>query len=158
MRTVLLAAILSGAALPGSVAPASAQLDSVPQRTEDWAQRQLENFVATWSRDEGVTRAAVERLYAPRVIYYGRPMSRDAILADKRAYIAHWPRRRYEIAPGSVNIRCTGDKSICRATAVMRWTRSDHAGRTVSGASRMSFLVSKETGGKIVREGAVTLR
>jgi hypothetical protein len=153
MRTILLAAILSG-----STIPANAQLDSVPQRTREWAQRQVENFVAVWSRDEGVTRDAVERLYAPRVVYYGKNMSREAIFADKRAYIAHWPRRRYEIVPGSVDVSCSPGNVMCRATATMRWTRTDRAGREARGASRMSFLVSRDSGGKIVRESAVTLR
>ena len=153
MRTILLAAILAGLALP-----AQAQLDTVPQRTRDWAQRQVENFVEVWSRDEGVTREAVARLYAPRVVYYGKSMSREAIYADKRAYIAHWPRRRYEIAPGSVNVSCTPGNTMCRATALMRWTRADPAGREVRGASRLSFLVSRDSGGKIVRESAVDVR
>lgn len=158
MRTVLLAAILTGAALPVQSIPAQAQLNSVPERTREWAQRQVENFVDVWSRDEGVTMAAVERLYAPRVIYYGKNMSREAILADKRAYIAHWPQRRYEIVPGSVDVTCTQGNAMCRATATMRWTRADRAGRVVRGASRMAFLVSRESGGKIVRESAVNLR
>jgi hypothetical protein len=153
MRTILLAAILSA-----STMPAYAQLDSVPQRTRDWAQKQVENFVEVWSRDEGVTRAAVERLYAPRVVYYGKSMSREAIFADKRAYIAHWPRRRYEIVPGSVDVSCTNGNNLCKATAVMRWSRADRAGREVRGSSRMAFLVSRESGGKIVRESAVNLR
>lgn len=153
MRIFLLAAILSG-----STVPAHAQLDTVPQRTRDWAQAQVEKFVAVWSRDEGVTRDAVERLYAPRVIYYGKNMSREAILADKRAYIAHWPQRRYEIVPGSVDVSCTKGNAICKATAVMRWSRADRAGRELRGSSRMSFLVSRESGGKIVRESAVNLR
>lgn len=152
MRIVLLAALLSGA-----VHPAQAQLESVPGRTRDWAQKQIENFVEVWSRDEGVTRAAVERLYAPRVVYYGKSMSREAILADKRAYIAHWPQRRYEIVPGSVDISCTQGAAVCRATAVMRWTRADRAGRVVRGASRMLFVVTRESGGRIVRESAVNL-
>src|SRR6476661_4250910 len=139
MRTILLAALLAG-----SVAPAHAQLDSVPQRTRDWAQKQVENFVDVWSRDEGVTMTAVERLYAPRVIYYGKNMSREAILADKRAYIAHWPHRRYEIVPGSVDVSCSDGNAMCKATATMRWTRADRAGREVRGASRMAFLVSRE--------------
>jgi hypothetical protein len=155
MRTILLAAILSGAALP---LPAQAQLDSVPQRTRDWAQKQVENFVDVWSRDDGVTMASVERLYAPRVIYYGKNMSRAAILADKRAYIARWPQRRYEIVPGSVDVACTKGNAQCRATALMRWTRADRAGREVRGSSRMAFLVSRDSGGKIIRESAVNGR
>ena len=153
MRTVLLAAILSA-----STMPAYAQLDSVPERTREWAQAQVEKFVAVWSRDEGVTREAVERLYAPRVIYYGKNMSREAIYADKRAYIAHWPRRRYEIVPGSVDVSCTKGNNMCRATATMRWSRADRAGREVRGSARMSFLVSRDSGGKIVRESAINLR
>src|SRR5438128_1494336 len=144
MRTVLLAAILSGSALPVATAPAFAQLESVPDQTRDWAQKQIENFVDVWSRDGGVTMDSVARLYAPRVIYYGKNMSRAAILADKRAYIAHWPRRRYEIAPGSVDVSCTQGNAMCRATAVMNWTRADRAGRVVRGASRMTFLVSRD--------------
>lgn len=151
MRTILLAAIMSGAALPAAAQPA-------PQPTREWALRQLQNFVDTWSRDEGVTRAAVERLYAPRAVYYGKNMSREAIYADKRAYIARWPHRHYEIAPGSAKVTCVGGNRVCRATAVMLWTRADRNGRKVSGASRLAFVVTRASAGKIVRESAVTLR
>lgn len=153
MRTVLLAALLTGAPHV-----AQAQLDTVPERTREWAQTQVERFVEVWSRNEEVNRESVERLYADRVVYYGKSMSRADILRDKRAYIRRWPERRYEIAPGSVDVTCTAGNAFCKATAVMNWRRAGRDGRAVSGASRMTFLVSKESGGRIVRESATTIR
>jgi hypothetical protein len=45
----------------------------------------------------------IDRLgYEPSVLYYGKPVSRAAVLADKRRYIARWPRRAYRLDPSTV--------------------------------------------------------
>lgn len=73
-RVVILAAVIFA-----GTAPPAAQAENASAQTGEWAWRRLQDFVDTWSRDAGVTREAVERLYAPRVVYYGKPMSREAV-------------------------------------------------------------------------------
>lgn len=152
------AAALLAAALTLISLPAHAQSPFRGAVTDDWAERQVQAYVDVWSTDAGVTAEAVERFYAPRAVYYGKSMSRAQILADKRRYVRAWPERRYAMVPGTVRVRCDAPREICRATGTMEWSRRSAAGRRVAGASRMSFTLTRSSGGKIVRESAVTLR
>jgi hypothetical protein len=138
--------------------PAHAQSPFRGAVTDDWAERQVQAYVDVWSTDAGVTAESVERFYAPRAVYYGKSMNRAQILADKRRYVRAWPERRYAMAPGTVRVRCDASRETCRATGTMQWSRRSAEGRRVAGASRMSFTLTKSSGGKIVRESAVTLR
>ncbi|MDO9442655.1 MAG: hypothetical protein Q7T73_17345 [Beijerinckiaceae bacterium] len=150
---LVLASLLAALALP-----AYAQSPFQAPITDEWAQKQVQAYVDVWSTDAGVTAQSVETFYAPRAVYYGKSMSRAQILADKRRYVRAWPERRYRMVPGSVRVRCDAPREICRATGVMEWSRRSASGRRVVGASRMDFTLTRSSGGKIVRESAVTLR
>lgn len=126
-------------------------------QSQDWAQQQVDRYVRVWSTNEGVNRDSMREFYADRVVYYGHSMSREQVLADKLRYIAHWPQREYRMVPGTVSATCDEAHEVCRAVGVMRWSRMSNTGRRVSGESRMSFTLTRSSGGKIVRESAITL-
>ena len=122
------------------------------------AERAVQGYLEIWSRNNGVTSANVERFYAPNVVYYGKVFSRRQVLADKQAYIRHWPVREYREAPGSFRARCDASRSLCRIQVVMVWRRADGRGHFVSGRARMSFdFVPADGARKIAREAAVNL-
>ena len=139
--------------LLGCAAPALAQESGEPL-TAAIAQRRLENYVHTWSTNAGVNPATVGNYYAPQAIYYGKPMSRAQILADKLRYIAAWPERHYRIVPGTVSAACDGDKTLCRVSGIMQWDRRSRSGARSVGSARLSLTLSRDSGGKIVRESA----
>lgn len=95
--------------------------------------------------------------YGARVVYYGKLMSRDQVLADKLRFIRAYPYRTYEIAPGSTSTTCS-EPDICVARAVLLWERRSASGEASSGASRLRLELSRREGGKIVRESANVLR
>ncbi|MDB5594573.1 MAG: exported protein of unknown function [Hyphomicrobiales bacterium] len=136
-----------------AAAPMQAQAQA-----QDWAQQQVDRYVRVWSTNEGVNRDSMREFYADRVVYYGRSMTREQVFADKLRYIAHWPQREYRMVPGTVSAKCDSAHEVCRATGVMRWSRTSNTGRSASGESRMSFTLTRSSGGKIIRESAVTLR
>jgi hypothetical protein len=118
------------------------------------AQRRLEAYVSTWSANQEINASNVGHYYADRVIYYGKPMSRDQVLRDKLRYIAVWPERRYRIVPGTVAAACDRQHTICRVSGVMAWDRRSRTGTSSTGSARLTMILSRASGGRIVREAA----
>jgi hypothetical protein len=118
------------------------------------AQRRLEAYVGTWSADRGINAGNVAHYYAPRVIYYGKPMTRGQVLRDKLNYIAVWPERHYRIVPGTVSASCDRSQTACRVSGVMAWNRRSRTGQVSVGSTRLTLILSRESGGRIVRESA----
>jgi hypothetical protein len=140
-----------GAAFIG-LAATQAVAQSTPRQDE-----LIANYFAIWDQDSHVTPDNVARLYASRLVYYGHPMSREALLRDKLAFIRRWPDRHYGIEPGSAAKRCNPDESRCAITANLLW-RTRGPGGARAGRSRVTLQLAREDGQlKIVREGAVTL-
>src|SRR4051794_31363940 len=149
-------AILLGCAAPvfiPALAPAFAQEYGQPLSTAI-AQRRLENYVHTWSTNAGINPGTVGNYYAVQAIYYGKPMSRSQILADKLRYISTWPERHYRIVPGTVSANCDGERTLCRVSGIMQWDRRSRSGARSVGSARLSLTLSRDSGGKIVRESA----
>jgi hypothetical protein len=119
-------------------------------------EQRMRDYVRVWEADERVGPAAMRTYYADRVIYYGKPMSRREVLADKLRFIRAYPERSYDIAPGTLRTRCGPDH--CEARAILLWRRASARGRTESGASALTLVFSAAERGRIVRESARTLR
>ena len=152
LRTILSIVLPLVVAPPLFVTP-PARAQGTDGGTEAEAEQAIQAYLAIWSRNAGVTRAAVERFYAPRALYYGHSFSRAQILADKLAYIRRWPQRSYRELPGSLTTHCNGDRSLCRVSVDMAWRRSGLT--TVSGRARMIFdFVPADGARKIARESA----
>jgi hypothetical protein len=150
MRRALLMTI---AALVVSGAGALSQEAYAPLSTEA-AQRRLEAYVETWSANREINASNVGHYYADRVIYYGKPMSRQQVLRDKLNYIATWPERRYRIVPGTVSAACDRRHIMCRVSGIMAWDRRSRTGRASTGSARLTLILSRESGGRITREMA----
>ena len=118
------------------------------------AQRRLEAYVNTWSANADINPSSVDHYYANRVIYYGKLMSRQEVLRDKLNYIAVWPERHYGIVPGTVSADCNRQRTACRVSGIMAWDRRSTTGRSSIGRARLTLVLSRDSGGKIVRESA----
>ncbi|HEX3181807.1 MAG TPA: hypothetical protein VHR44_11235 [Beijerinckiaceae bacterium] len=149
MRGLWIAAV----AFAGSCSAAFSQEAYSPLSTAT-AQRRLEAYVDTWSANNGINAANVSRYYADRVIYYGKPMSRQQVLRDKLNYIAVWPERYYHIVPGTVSAFCDRQHTACRVSGVMVWDRRSRVGHRSVGSARLTLILSRASGGRIVRESA----
>jgi hypothetical protein len=145
MRALVLAGLVIGAATGASA-------DSTPRQDA-----LLRSYFAIWDRDADVTMDNVRRLYGPHIVYYGHAMTREDLLADKRAFIRRWPERRYDVEPGTAVKTCDAAETRCRLSANLLW-RTEAPGRTRAGRSRVSLTLARTEGElKIVREGGVTL-
>ena len=139
-RLLALAALLLAAALPG---PAAASDDAV-----------LSEFFSIWDNNARVTPQTVNNLYAPHVVYYGRPMTVDQVYADKRAFVRRWPNRRYNVVPGTVDKTCNSTSTRCHVEVLLAYhAQSAARGASAGGYTRVSLDMVRQPGGmKIVRE------
>ena len=149
IRRLCITIVAFAAGFPG----AFSQEADAPLTTE-LAQRRLEGYVNTWSANQDINRSSVDHYYADRVIYYGKPMSRQQILRDKLNYISVWPERHYRIVPGTVSAACDRQHTMCRVSGIMAWDRRSRTGRTSIGRARLTLILSRESGGRIARESA----
>ena len=149
LRGLFITVVAFAATLSGALA----QEASGPLTTE-MAQQRLQAYVNTWSSNEEINPSSVDHYYADRVIYYGKPMSRQQILRDKLNYISVWPERHYRIVPGTVSAACDRGHTLCRVSGIMAWDRRSRTGRTSIGSARLTLILSKGSGGRIARESA----
>ena len=118
----------------------------------------IQAYLAMWSHNAEVTAAAVDRFYAPVVVYYGKRLNRAQVLADKLRYIQAWPIRHYSEVPGSIEASCNASRNLCRVSVVMTWRRLGRDAKISSGRARLAFdFVPVEGSRKIAREAAHNL-
>ena len=115
---------------------------------------QMDRYFSIWADDARVTPAAVDRLYADRVVYYGKSMTSAEVYRDKRNYIRQWPNRHYSVVPGSVSKTCDRAQLACKIYAILEWQKADPSTRRGSkGANTISLTLVRQDGAlKIARE------
>ena len=122
---------------PAAVAPATSPLTA---RAEDFIN-------AYWSNTSGVEPDVLGYLnssYAALVNYYGRTRTKEAVLADKAAFMKRWPIRRTSPVPGeeSPKITCSEASSECTISGIRDFdTASPERGARATGAVRYSYTV-----------------
>ena len=72
-----------------------------------------------WSDANSAGLGWLDSLYANEVDYYGKRLSRDAVLADKRRFAERWPERTYRIQANSMMAQCSA--SDCVVTGNIEW-------------------------------------
>lgn len=124
------------------------------------ALRRLADFVVVDYLGHGIAEHGNRpELYAPQVAYYAKgTITREAVMADKRAYYAKWPRRTYKLVPGSLSAaRGPGDSlditfrfefQVSDAKRSVRGTGATTLGVVKAGEG---FLIVRENGGVLSR-------
>jgi hypothetical protein len=76
--------------------------------------KQLYQFVQVEYLGHGtVSQTASPEMYAPTVTYFSRgDITRDQVLAEKRAYYSRWPNRVFEMVEGSLKGQPAGDDEV----------------------------------------------
>jgi DnaJ domain len=128
-------------------------------RSQDLAKR-ARSFVnavtAKWSGTNAAALAGLDALYAAEVDYYGKRLSRDGVLADKRRFIERWPKRTYKIQ--SSYEQCTA--SACFVDGYMEWEARSPARRAMaSGVTGFRYVLVPSGGAFVIKgEGGNVLR
>jgi hypothetical protein len=80
----------------GQAGPAAA----MEQRSAQFAG----SYLQVWSSSSRAAVAAVPRLYAPRVLFYGRVLGRRGLMREKARFVQRWPVRHYAHRPGTMRV------------------------------------------------------
>jgi len=112
-----------------------------------------------WSGTGAADATWIEALYAQQVDFYGKRLSRQEVVVEKRRFTERWPHRSYNIQANSMRARC--DPSECIVTGNVDWeTRSAARNTAASGLATFTyilvplggtFLVKGENGGVLQR-------
>ena len=113
----------------GQAGPAAA----MEQRSAQFAG----SYLQVWSSSSRAAVAAVPRLYAPRVLFYGRVLGRRGLMREKARFVQRWPVRHYAHRPGTMRVSCDAHASKCMVRSVVDWRAESPARRAASqGSSR----------------------
>jgi hypothetical protein len=136
--------------------PASAE---VPSRLAHRSADLTRTYLHTWSTDAEAAIADVRRLYASRVNFYGRYLTREGLLREKVKFIRRWPIRHYSVRPGTMRVACEAQRQRCVVRSIIDWRAESSARRALSRGSStfeqgVDFaasrpLVFRESGGVI---------
>ncbi|MGE0768504.1 MAG: caspase domain-containing protein [Hyphomicrobiaceae bacterium] len=117
----------------------------------------ITRYIAEVYLPSGAGEAGSELTYEPQVSYYGKSVTRSAVLADKRRYVARWPRRAYRLDPGSVSVVPGRDGAY---EATFEYTYEVSNGRRTSGGRGRTRLTLRQSEGSfaIAREDGEVIR
>ncbi|RCW81960.1 S1C family serine protease [Phyllobacterium bourgognense] len=122
------------ASAPGqsmAVAPSTASMET-----------RVRNFVISYhealSGDNATAWKFMQGAYSGSVSYYGKYLSKEAVLAEKRKFMERWPNRNYVVQPDSVTVACA--VTSCHVEALVDWQAGSPARKkTPSGVASMSI-------------------
>ena len=102
------------------------------------AQLFVNAVISKWSGTNPAGVAGFDSLYAAEIDYFGKRLSRDAVLADKRRFAKRWPERTYKVQ--SSYAECNA--SECFVDGSVEWgTRSSVRKAVASGIAGFSYVL-----------------
>ena len=134
---------------PGSPASVIAYL-STPQRTSDWVEVFIRDFYLS---ESALDEAQIRRIYSDPVDYFGQhKLDLGEVARAKQRYYRLWPKRHYELLPGSIAIKWKSD-TVAEATFLYRYAVSAPKQRSQNGRGRAHVTLDLGgPAGMIVRE------
>ncbi|WP_293866433.1 hypothetical protein [uncultured Alsobacter sp.] len=151
-RTERMAEVVYG----GTPSPAPSVASAAPA-TGSSAEQRARDFMATlqarWSMDNGTAMATLQEAYAEVVTYYGKPLGKQTVLDEKRAFAQRWPERTYSVRPGTVTASCSPDGRLCDVNAITDWRAASAARGTISTGAATYQLQLRLEGGRIAIVG-----
>ena len=123
-------------------APAEDAAKSGASRLTRAAIAAVESYFAASSEENPDAIRFLHRAYAPKVDYYGKETTRDAIIFDKISFVRRWPERRYTLRPDTLMAECA-DADACIVAGIYDWwAYSADRDSTSVGAAEFRFVFS----------------
>ena len=132
-------------------------LKATQEPSEDDLANRARAFVTAiqsrWSDANSTALNGLDTLYAPEVDYYGKRLSRDAVLAEKRQFAERWPALRGtdKIKPNSMMAHCSA--SECVVTGNIEWEARSRTRNAASSGMATFAYVLVALGGKLFVHG-----
>lgn len=144
----------TGRAPAPNVSNPDATAKPVEPTTEEKALAFMTRYHDTWSRSNAAALAFLSNAYTDTIEFYGKTVSKDFVLNEKRKFADRWPKRAYSVRYGSERVLCS---AICTMTGIVEWfTESPERERMTSGIAEFT-LVWDAAAGKIVSESGKVL-
>lgn len=123
---------------------------------ESMAKAFVLGFILSGSLPKDDLVAMSGKVYSNTVDFYGKVLTKNQVLDDKKKYAERWPIRVSTARPDSIRSSCSGD--ICRVTGVYDWSVSDpQRNKSAKGSATFDFEVRVAEGYKIVSENGRVL-
>ncbi|WP_245586687.1 hypothetical protein [Pleomorphomonas oryzae] len=146
-------ALVGQASAPAVASPAGSGKPVEPT-IEDKALAFMARYHDTWSRSNTAALAFLETAYTDTIEFYGKTVSKEFVLDEKRKFADRWPKRAYSVRYGSEHVTCSGP---CTMTGIVEWfTESPARARMTSGIAEFT-LVWDASAGKIMSESGQVL-
>jgi DnaJ domain len=144
---------------PPPAVPAPAPGNPNPYSVEQAASNFIRNLMANWSSPNDRALRAVGPIYESSVVYFGKVISRQAVLEDKRRFVERWPQRSYSIQPGTLDAHCDGQGLRCEVWGMIDWKAANDAKRS-RGSASFQYLIRVGTDGtlKIAEEAGKVVK
>jgi hypothetical protein len=129
---------------------------AVAQYPEGSPERRASEFVLTllerWSGPKAELLPVLNELYTDKVLYYGKPESRQTVLLTKRRFANRWTQRAYTVRPSSLTATCSEAAATCRVKGTMTW-KFQAAKTTSHGVASFEYsIIFNDDGPRIAAE------
>lgn len=154
--------VLCFKAKPDVPAPPAAEqnITTAPQTAsiEAMARDFIVSYHEALSSDNASALKFMQRAYSNGVSYYGKYLSKEAVLAEKQKFMERWPNRNYVVRPDSVTVVCS--TTSCHLEALVDWQAGSPARKsTPSGVASIAIdwdsvsgMITSETSSVIKQE------
>jgi hypothetical protein len=144
---------------PPPAVPAAAPGNPNTYSVEQAASNFIRNLMVDWSSPNDRALRAVGPIYESSVVYFGKVISRQAVLEDKRRFVERWPQRSYSIQPGTLDAQCDGQGLRCAVWGMIDWNAANDAKRS-RGSASFQYLIRVGTDGtlKIAEEAGKVVK
>jgi hypothetical protein len=98
----------------------------------------VEMYHEAWSSDNLTALGFMRSAYGESVDFYGKTISKSALIDEKRRFAERWPIRSYAVRPETVLINCGA--TVCDIQGIVDWSVASPArGKTAEGAASFSM-------------------
>ena len=97
----------------------------------------IQAYHEAWSGENDFALRFMSDAYEDVVDFYGKPISRNEVLEEKKRFAIRWPDRIYKIKSDTFSVRC---EHFCRLSAVVVWY-AQSTPRNASSSGEATFTV-----------------
>jgi hypothetical protein len=141
--------------------PATVSRGLTQSPLEDAAIAFMYQHAAAQSAADSVAVGRVRGHYDETVFYYGKHLTKAAVLQEYQAFVERWPTRTYRLRPESVQVQCFPNSQVCNVNANFSWVAVSAArGKRSQGESSWSLGLLRREGAFVITSvnGAVLKR
>jgi hypothetical protein len=114
-------------ALPSLIGASPALSENGAGSREYRAERFVRDYFATEAGDNALDN--LQQFYGPQTDIEGMELGFNAVFASRKELNTKWPKRKYNIRPGTVYVLCSSDVALCTVEATIDFVFEDWMSR-----------------------------